>query len=247
MKNEDLNQYQSAYKEKFKYFDENMLILDRFSQFVIDAINKFKYTSVLSLGIGHAEVIRNIIAACGEKLENYTMVEGAKDIIDDFLKSVGGKNNINVVHSYFENFTTDTKFDIIEMGFVLEHVDDPFVVLNRFKDFLKEGGQIHIGVPNARSLHRLLGHEAGFLKDIYALGPADIQLGHKRYFDLRSFKELVESCSLKIDVVAGLMLKPVTTGQIASLDLPDSVTKALVKVGVEFPDICNGIYIQCSK
>ena len=103
-----------------------------------------------------------------------------------------------------------------------------------------------MAVPNARSLHRLIGHEAGLLQDMYALSEHDRALGHKRYFDLDSFRELAQSQGLVVKRARGIMLKPVTTSQLAALNLPESVMTALCKVGDALPDVANGMYIEAA-
>ena len=130
------------------------------------------------------------------------------------------------------------------MGFVLEHVDDPGLILRRFRKFLDKDGVLFVSVPNARSLHRLLGHAAGLMPDIYALSQSDRELGHKRYFDTDSFTRLVEECGYTVTARHGLMLKPLTTGQIQSLGMGDRLDEALIEVGYTLPDIANGILLE---
>jgi len=117
-------------------------------------------------------------------------------------------------------------------------------VLRRFARFLAPGGRMFIAVPNAHSLHRLIGHEAGLLADMHTLGEGDIALGHRRYFDPGSIKALVEACGLRVVGTAGLMLKPVTTAQMASLALSPQVLEAMDRVGEAWPNLCNGIFLE---
>jgi hypothetical protein len=42
------------------------------------------------------------------------------------------------------------------------------------------------------------------------------------------------------------MLKPVTTSQLAALNMPESVMAALCKVGDTLPDVANGMYIEAA-
>jgi len=98
-------------------------------------------------------------------------------------------------------------------------------------------------VPNARSLHRLLGQAAGFMQDIYALSQFDRELGHKRYFDSQSITQLVEESGYTLLHKMGLVLKPLTTSQLRQLSLGERVEKAFIDVGYEHPDIANGILL----
>ena len=244
--NEDLNQYQTAYNPTFKFYDENHWYLKKYAHLMIDKIRDENLKSVLSLGIGHEVVSTEIIRLLQNGILEYHIVEGSKDIINKF-KERETNQSIVMYHSFFENFETDKKFDAIEMGFVLEHVDDPFVIIDRFKNFLSENGIMFISVPNAKSLHRLIGHEAGLLDDMYKLSPADLELGHKRYFDIEKISALIDRCDLKIESKKGLMLKPITGAQIAALGWGQNIISALMKVGENYPEISNCMYLEVKK
>ncbi len=121
------------------------------------------------------------------------------------------------------------------------------LVLARYARMLAPGGTAIVVVPNARSLHRLIGHAAGLLDDVYRLSEHDLQLGHKHYFDLNSLTALVTSAGLTIRAIEGVMVKPVTTAQIAALKFPPSVIDALFQVGVGLPAIANAIYVEATR
>ncbi|MGT2489668.1 class I SAM-dependent methyltransferase [Cupriavidus basilensis] len=44
-----------------------------------------------------------------------------------------------LVEGYFEDFDTDERFDVIVMGFILEHVDDPGLLLARYRRLPQAG------------------------------------------------------------------------------------------------------------
>jgi SAM-dependent methyltransferase len=136
--------------------------------------------------------------------------------------------------------------DAVEMGFVLEHVADPDRLVRRYAGFLAKGGLAAIAVPNARSLHRLVGQRAGLLDDLYRLSEHDLALGHRRYFDLGSLKRLVEGAGLRIGACEGILLKCLTTGQLSRLGLDERVLEAFCEIGADHPDIANSIYLEAS-
>jgi len=204
--------------------------------------------TALSLGIGHAEVARRMLETLsGGPLERYVIVEGSALIIDEFRTSQGVlPEGLELLEGYFETFAHPLRFEVIEAGFVLEHVEDPAIVLRRMRNFLAPNGRLIIAVPNARSLHRLLGHHAGLLQDMYALTQADHALGHRRYFDLERLVALVREAGFQVERSAGLLLKPFTTGQLHSLNLPAGVWDALMRVASPdhqpYPEIAHAIY-----
>ncbi len=246
-KNENLDKYQDSYTTEFKFFDENYYFLSHFASKVCDAIRSESCESVLSLGIGHQIVNGSIRKEFENSLKSYTILEGSLDIINELSGSITEhQDKMDFVHTYFEDYQSEKIFDMIEMGFILEHVDDPALILNKFKSFLKPSGTIFIGVPNARSLHRTIGFEAGLLDDIYKLSEYDLQLGHKRYFDLNSIQQLVIDAGYKIKNICGLLLKPITASQMAKLNWDKKIYEALVKIGDNYPEISNGILIEAT-
>jgi 2-polyprenyl-3-methyl-5-hydroxy-6-metoxy-1,4-benzoquinol methylase len=238
---EDLNAYKQAYTEQFPYHWDEELLLKAYAQKIIEHLGDQRSLRVLSLGIGGQRVSRTI----RERLDvaEYHILEGSADIIERYRSETAPPEHVVIHHTYFENAHFDPTFDAIEMGFVLEHVDDPGLILRKFSGALKPDGLLFAAVPNARSLHRLLGHAAGFMQDIYALSQYDLELGHKRYFDSQSITQLVEKSGYKVLEKLGLVLKPLTTSQLRQLSLDERVEQALIDVGYDNPDITNGILL----
>lgn len=244
---EDLNRYKSAYEDSFKFNDENQGMLQWYASKIIkNAITRNKL-EMLSFGIGQHTVCRSIIKSLKDIIERYIIIEGSKEIIDAYIAKYSLEKGIDLVYSYFEDFETDKQFDIIEMGFVLEHVDDPSQIVKKYSKMLKPKGSLFVAVPNARSLHRLIGYQAGLLKDLYQLSDYDRQLGHKRYFDLKSVKKLIKRSGLKIVNIEGIFLKPITTDQMKLLAFPSEIMKALYQLGAEYPEISNSILIEAKN
>lgn len=242
---EHLNNLSEAYDEEFPFFDENILMLDWYASRLLRTVRERKLKTLLSLGIGYETVTSQLVAAvqCGD-LTRYSIVEGSDEIIGAFLPKIPAGLPIDVTQSLFEAYRPEGRFDAIEMGFVLEHVDDPSEVVRRFREFLNPGGVLFVAVPNARSLHRLIGHAANLLTNVYSLSDADQRLGHKRYFDESSLCQLLIDCGLRIGRREGIFLKPMTTAQLRALGLTPGVWQALCQVGVDFPDIANSIYVE---
>ncbi len=245
-KTENLDNYNQSYNTEFKHNDENLWGLERYGQLMQQAIRKQQSKSILSLGIGHQVVIDVLSNELNHSVERYDILEGAQAIIDKFQKNPDHQDKIDVILTYFEDFQSDKKYDIIEMGFVLEHVDDPQEIINKYKKFLTPNGKMFIAVPNAHSLHRLIGHEAGLLADVHNLSPYDLQLGHKRYFDMDILSDMVAKAGLKITSKKGILLKPITTSQMKDLNWNGNVINALLNLGERFPEISNSILIETS-
>jgi hypothetical protein len=81
---------------------------------------------------------------------------------------------------------------------------------------------------------------------MYALSPADIALGHKRYFDVDSLAALVREAGYRVEKTEGMLLKPFTTGQLARLDLSPAIWRAMQTVAVDYPAISNAICMEAT-
>lgn len=242
---EDLDQYVDAYDGSFPYARDNHGVLTAYAKELVSACQRFDdKIDICSLGIGYETVSRSIGAHLSEKIGTYTAVEGSRLLIERYSKQADFPYDFRLVHGYFETFDTDMRFDVVEMGFVLEHVADPALIVNRFSKLLKPGGVICAAVPNALSMHRVLGARAGLLADPYALNEWDLKLGHKRYFDCNSFRALFEGLDLEVRREAGLMLKPFATSQLDMLNLPDAVWDVLVHGGDLAPAYAYGLYAE---
>ncbi len=244
MDQSELDGQRSAYDTTFKFHDENALMLESYVRKVVRALRQRRPDSLVSLGIGQGVVCSNLLDEVGASVRRYDLVEGSIEAIRDLASARHLPPEARTHHTFFEHFEPDAPIDAIEMGFVLEHVDDPDAILARYARLLRPGGVAFVAVPNARSLHRLVGHRAGLLDDVYRLSAEDLALGHRRYYDQSSLVAALIRAGFKIAVVEGILLKPLTTSQFASLGLAPDVVEAFVEIASDFPDVSNAIYVE---
>lgn len=232
----EIDQDSAAYDDD--YVLDNRLTLQWYPKRVVALA---RTGSILELGLGHGYSTEFF----AKTFQRYVVVEGSQEMIDRFRQRFPTAR-VDIAHGYFEDFDTDERFDAIGMGFVLEHVDDPAAIIRRYARYLAPDGSIYIAVPNAESLHRRFGHAAGLLSDIRALNPADIRFGHKRYFTLKSLIKMVQDEGMEVRKVEGILLKPITTQQMLDLNLGEPILQAMLKVGVDYPELCNSLLIQAN-
>ncbi len=242
-----LDDLKSSYESTFAFYDENVNMLSWYVDAVMETFKNKNYTNLLSLGLGHGVVASHIINHHISFLQSYTIIEGSQEIINNFQADNVLPPDVSVVHSLFEDAHFDKSFDAIDMGFILEHVDDPLLVLKKYSMFLQPGGTIFLSVPNALSLHRQIGCNANMLSDLYALSDHDKQLGHQRYFDLEYLSAIVDQAGLKIMKTKGTFLKPFSTSQLKSMGLSPEILMGLYKTGETLPNIANAIYMETCK
>lgn len=232
----DLDKFKEAYTEKNMFSLDNNLMLNWYPKRVMEFA---KGDSLLELGLGHGHTALNFC----KRFEKYTIIEGSQEIINLF-NSKNPELNLDIAFSYFENYQTKDKFDNILMGFILEHVDDPVLILKRYKNFLKQNGSIFITVPNAMALNKRYGYHAGLIDDLNKITQNELEFGHKRLFTVESLSEMVKDAGYKIERIEGIFLKPITTSQIKQLNLTDEILQSMLKVGVDFPELSVSLFME---
>lgn len=239
-----IDQDVTVYDKSNIYEYDNSIMMHYYPQRIVEILKEQKLCcgQCLELGIGHGYTAEYFSAY----FDNYIVVEGDKKIISRF-KEEHPLLPINIIQTYFEDFYAASKYDIIICGFVLEHVNDSRLILQRYKEMLTPNGRMFITVPNAETLNRRIGYEAGILQDIYALSEHDIRCGHKRYYSVDTLQEDISSCGLITIKKEGIFLKPITTSQMIKLNMTDEIVQGMLSVGKDYPELCLGLLFEVGR
>jgi len=229
--NNELDNHVKAYEGNLLYDFDNEIILKWYAQRIAETTKS--NASLLELGLGYGYTT-NIFS---KTIKDHLVIEGSKAVIKNFRKNFPDCR-VDIIETFFEDFQSKKKFEVIVMGFVLEHVDNPVKILKHYKKFLLSKGKVYVTVPNAEVLNRRLGNEMGILPDIRALSEHDHILGHRRYYTAESLKADARKAGYDVVKLEGIYLKPLTTKQMLSLNLDEKVIEALCKVGVDYPELC---------
>ncbi len=233
----NLDEESSEYNKDAKTHFENDLILNWYPQRILKRIEPG--LDILELGIGHGYTPLWFAENAGR----HVVIDGSSVVIEQFMR-IHPAYSGRIVHSFFEEFDSEDSFDYIVMGFVLEHVDDPLVVLERFRKFLKPTGRLFVVVPNGKSLNRRLGHAMGLIDDLYSLNPNDLALGHKRQYCLDTLRQDIERAGYQTCYQEGVYLKPLPLHILQGIDNADKNFQALMEVGIDFPELSVAILVE---
>jgi trans-aconitate methyltransferase len=199
----------------------------------------FRPGKALELGTGDGESTSHIVGHFTE----VHVVDGS----ELHLEQVSSRfPQVRTHCSLFEEFSPKDRYSTIFMTHILEHLDEPGALLHRAHGWLEEDGRLMISVPNALSLHRLVGVKMGLLDSPYALNDQDILLGHRRVYDRASMQELVDASPFKTAHFTGLMLKPLSNRQIER-DWNAELVEAFFQLGFDFPENCSEIIFVLEK
>ncbi|MCF8463899.1 MAG: class I SAM-dependent methyltransferase [Flavobacteriales bacterium] len=233
----DLNEHVGAYQGGNLYDIDNSILLNWYPQRIIN--QTAPSCSILELGVGHG-YSTNIFSA---HFQRHVVLDGSPAVIENFNQRYP-ECKAQIIETYFEEFDSEEKFDLIVMGFILEHVDNPIQILERFRNFLTPSGRMFIAVPNAASMNRRLGNIAGMLPDMCSLSAHDALLGHQRYYTVESLKKDIHDSGFSVVGMEGIYLKPLTTSQLNSLNLDKKLIDALCVLGIDYPELSCGIMAE---
>lgn len=197
-------------------------------------------TDVLEMGFGDDQWTSKIIEKTG-----HTHIVDASSILLKTCKEKY-KDNVTCYESFFEVFSPEKKFDTIIASYILEHVEDPVLVLSKAVNWLKEDGTLIAIVPHAGSLHRRLAVEMGLQKSTTDLGETDFQMGHRRVYSLSAFENDITKAGYKISDKIGLNLKLLPQGMMTQFS--DEMLVGLMKLGKSLPiEYASAIAFVCKK
>jgi len=200
----------------------------------------FVGNSILELGPAEG-VMTELLATTGKTI---TVVEGAAFFCEKLRQHFP---QLQIVNALFEEFDSEGKqFDNIILGHVLEHVIDPVDILCRVRSWLAPHGRVFAAVPNARSLHRQAAVIMGLLPGEDSLNDMDRHHGHRRVFNPESFRSIFIKAGLRIEILGGYWLKPLSNRQIEQHWTPEMLD-AFMELGEQYPDISGEIYIVASS
>ena len=184
---------------------------------------------VLDLGFGDGLFLQAF-----KNHPDFTILEGSKSLVKHANSVVQELHSpAKVVHTYFEEYVTTEKYDVIIASHVLEHVKDPKKILNLCKKWLRDDGEIIVIVPNRESLHRRLGVVMGLQRELDDLSARDKAVGHLRVYSLESLTNLIEETGFKVLEKRGFFTKALSNAQMINLD--PEVLQGLCKLSSELP------------
>jgi len=226
----ELDSFSKIYDGSSIYQFDNQIILERYPKQVLKRF--LGRGSLLELGLGHGFSAH----AFSGKFESHTIIEGSAIVIEQHA-DLFREHGIEVVQSYFEDYKTEKKFDLIVAGFVLEHVTDPELIVSKYLNLLNAGGMLIIAVPNSASLNRRVGLHAGLIQNLESLSNHDRELGHLRYFDREGLLKVISQAGGSVDFLEGVFLKVASSLQLQALDLGDQIIEAYCEVATEYPEL----------
>ena len=213
-----------------------------------------RYQMLKSMSLGHGDSLLDVGCGFGEFTPMFTLkfkqVFGL-DPSAKYLKEAKKRTDkVTYLRGWGETFRLDQKFDTISMTNLLEHVDNPTILLKNCKRHLNRHGVVIAQVPNSRSITRRLGVLMGLINKTGHISEKERDFfGHKRAYTLRTLKKDFIRSELNIVETGGVIYKPLPNEMLEIIcqkqgsEWTEKFLGALYKFGEDRPNECGYIYV----
>jgi 2-polyprenyl-3-methyl-5-hydroxy-6-metoxy-1,4-benzoquinol methylase len=182
--------------------------------------------------------------------KDITCVEASDEAIAIAKNKFGDR--VKFINSLFETATLPTNYNNIILTHVLEHLDDPILVLKRINDeWLSANGRFFLVCPNANAPSRQIAVKMGLISHNTAITPAEAAHGHRITYTLDTLERDAKAAGLNIVHRSGIFFKALANFQWDRLLNTDIISpeylEGCYQLGQQYPDLCSSIFLLCEK
>jgi 2-polyprenyl-3-methyl-5-hydroxy-6-metoxy-1,4-benzoquinol methylase len=207
----------------------------------------FRPGSLLELGSSRGDFTERLLPF----FDDITCVE-ASDVAIGEARERLNSSSVEFVNALFEDAVLPRRYDNIVLTHVLEHLDDPVLVLKRINDeWLAEGGRLFLVCPNAHAPSRQIAVKMGFITHNAAVTPAEEEHGHRRTYSLDTLERDAVAAGLDVVHRSGIFFKALANFQWDRLLQTDIISPEYLDgcyaLGQQYPDLCSSIFLMCER
>lgn len=185
LNSESLNKfYEKHYRDIYKTGNPEELFLSQYfeaAKKIHSFIGDINIKNILEVGSGPGGILKYFE---DKKNSNVLGID-----LDQRYLDYGIKNNLKLINSTVESFSSNNKYDLIIVCHVLEHLKNPISLLEQLKSFLNNDGTIYIEVPSLESVK-----DGAYGKNLQNY----LHLAHVSHFTEKSIKDLINISGYKI-------------------------------------------------
>lgn len=243
----DLQDYTEKYVNKA--FEDIMVKIRK--KIVMENCRKYPHANIVEIGCGMSPLFEEF-----EDFEQMIIVEpsdffasNARRLAEE--RRMDGK--VTVIHDFVENVDWNVvgrpaNVDIVLVSGLLHEVDDPQKLLKQVKQLCSWETIVHINVPNAKSLHRMIAVSAGMITDEHERSQEQIAMQSSRTYDMELLQKEVTRAGFYVVDEGSYFLKPFTHQQMKEC-IGAGIINADVMKGLEgvirfFPNSGAEIYVN---
>ncbi len=206
----------------------------------------FKKGNLLELGSFKGDFTKRFLPY----FKDITCVEASDEAINVARKKLNDR--VKFIHSLFETVSLPSKYDNVVLTHVLEHLDDPILVLKRINDeWLSKKGRLFLVCPNANAPSRQIAVKMGLISHNCVVTSAEKEHGHRTTYTLDTLERDTKVAGLKVVYRSGIFFKALANFQWDMLLNTEIISpeylEGCYQLGQQYPDLCSSIFLMCEK
>lgn len=212
---------------------------------VLAEIERHRPRRLLEIGCGHQPLFIDWPAA------SWTVIEPAPLFAENARTLASGYRDVHVVEGYAEVFSRDPEdapYDMVILSCLLHEVEDPQSLLSSVRRLCSEGTLLHVNVPNARSLHRLLAVAMGLISSPESKSDMQRTMQQRSVYDAVSLHDELVRAGFAVAEHGTLFVKPFTHAQMQQLVDEGFLTPALLegldRLVQQLPDLGSELWVN---
>lgn len=240
----DISKYENVYNCEIC---ENIQVIFRRKK-VIELMEKYNHRRILEIGCGN-----HLLFEFFQDFEEMSIVEPGKGFAENArsCKDNYPQKKINIFEDTIENIFKDIKtlnFDYIVISSLLHEIENPMELLSCVFALCSDNTVIHINVPNALSLHRLIAKEMGLIQDVHQISSLGIKLQQNNVFDLDQISQMLKESKFEVLERGTYFPKVFSYAQLEKMIkyeiIDESYFDGMYSLGEYLPDYGSELYIQ---
>lgn len=238
----DIESYSREYHEL--PFEATQLAFRR--RLVLEQVTAHAPASLLEIGCGLRPLFEEL-----PPVGHVTVVEPSAEFAANARTLASGRPGVEVVEGFLEGVDHPLReggFDFIVLSSLLHEVANPQALLQAVRRHCHAGSVVHVNVPNAYSLHRLLAVEMGLIEDPFERSATQLRMQQHSTFDLDSLRALMAAEGFEVQDSGSYFIKPFTHAQMQTLCDSGFLTPAhlegLYGLARRLPGVGSEIYVN---
>lgn len=240
----DIDRYTQEYIKHD--FEEKQVFYRR--KKILEIIHTYPHKRILEIGCGKEPLFQFVT-----DFEAYTVVEPSDLFFEHAASLAANDARITCIHDFFgrETALNGETYDFIVCSGLLHELEKPSEILQGCYRLADSDTVLHINVPNAKSLHRILALESGMIENVCEVSERGKLLQQARVFDLDKLKQMVADSGFKMMESGSYFVKPFTHKQMAEMlehkIIDDQVLEGFYNLIKWMPDYGSEIYVNVCK
>lgn len=234
----DINKYAEVYAQRdFEFYQVKYR-----RKMVLEQIEKYKPLQILEIGCGMEPLFLYTQDVA------FTIVEPSEKFCENAQASARG-GNVKIYNDFFENVNLDEQYDMIVCSSLLHELEHPEVLVEKIAECCTHETIVHFNVPNAKSMHRLLAMESGYIDTIDSMSERNVLLQQHMVFTKEKLEEMLTKLGMEILESGTYFVKPFTHVQMLRLleagIVEEKVLDGFYNIAKYIPELGSEIYVNC--